>query len=60
MRTWTVTTTYQGVTDLQVMQWAWQRQAYRYAIDWFTEDDALEAITVIDDSGHADTLTLTR
>jgi len=59
-RTWTVISTYNGETDLQVMVWRWQRQAYRFVIDWFVDDEQLDTVSVVDDSGHADSLTLTR
>ena len=59
-RTWTIRTTYDGITDLAVMVWPWQRQAYRFAIDWFTDDPTLERIELVDDTGHADPLILAR
>ena len=60
MRSWTIITRYSDQIELQVMVWPWQRQAYRFAIDWFTEDETLRMIRVEDDRGHADTLTLNR
>ncbi|MCP4897318.1 MAG: hypothetical protein GY906_10140 [bacterium] len=60
MRSWTVTTRYEGQTELQVMLFPWQRMAYGFAIDWFTDDEGLEMIEVVDDRGYADTLTLNR
>lgn len=60
MRTWTITTTYQGKQDLAVMEWPWQRQAYRFVIDWFTDDPELQRIELVDDSGRADRLVLAR
>ncbi len=60
MRTWQLTTRYAGVPDLQILLYPYERQAYRFAIDWFVEDPELEFLELIDESGHADTLTLRR
>lgn len=60
MRQWNIETKYQGQKELQVMLWPYQRQAYRFAIDWFVADEQLEAITVTDCRGWANTLTLVR
>jgi len=59
-RTWTLVTTYDEQSELQVLYFKWQRQAYRFALDWWGDDELLTALVLSDDNGHADTLRLQR
>ena len=60
MRTWSITATRNGHTKLDVLTWPYKRQAYRFVIDWFTEDPTLTRIRLVDDTGRAEPLTLSR
>lgn len=59
-RLWEIRTRYNGRNGFDVAAFRWQRQAYRFAIDWFTDDPALEQISIQDEAGRAEPLTLKR
>lgn len=59
-REWEIRTRYDGQPGFDVAHWPYQRQAYRFVIDWFCDDPLLDSVELVDGAGHADTLTLSR
>ncbi len=60
-RSWEIRTRHRnGNRDFNVICWPYQRQAYRFVIDWFVEDPDLVSIDIRDESGYAEGLHLER
>ena len=60
IRLWTVRTVNTGSSGFDVVPFRYKRDAYRFVIDWFLSDLSLRSVTIEDEFGYADPLTLAR